>query len=59
MTTAPRLRFSFQDYLTVDAGSAIKHEFLDGMILAMADCAECHRGTNGLGIPETLLGFSE
>jgi Uma2 family endonuclease len=36
MTAAPRLRFSFREYLRVDAESPVKHEFLDGMILAMA-----------------------
>jgi Uma2 family endonuclease len=36
VTAAPKLRFSFQDYLQVDAESSVKHEFLDGMILAMA-----------------------
>lgn len=36
MTAAPRLRFSFREYLRVDAESPAKHEFLDGMILAMA-----------------------
>jgi Uma2 family endonuclease len=33
---APQLRFSFREYLQVDAESSVKHEFLDGMILAMA-----------------------
>lgn len=36
MTAAPQLRFSFREYLRVDAESSVKHEFLDGMILAMA-----------------------
>ncbi len=36
VTAAPRLRFSFREYLRVDAESPAKHEFLDGMILAMA-----------------------
>ncbi|HSU40855.1 MAG TPA: Uma2 family endonuclease [Polyangiaceae bacterium] len=36
MTAAPRLRFSFAEYLRVDSESPAKHEFLDGMILAMA-----------------------
>jgi Uma2 family endonuclease len=36
VTAAPQLRFSFREYLSVDRESAIKHEFLDGMILAMA-----------------------
>ena len=36
MTAAPRLLFSFREYLRVDAESPTKHEFLDGMILAMA-----------------------
>jgi Uma2 family endonuclease len=36
VTAAPRLRFSFREYLRVDTDSPVKHEFLDGMILAMA-----------------------
>lgn len=36
MTAAPQLRFTFREYLRVDAESSVKHEFLDGMILAMA-----------------------
>jgi Uma2 family endonuclease len=36
VTAAPPVRFSFRQYLTVDDGSPVKHEFLDGMILAMA-----------------------
>jgi hypothetical protein len=36
VTAAPQLRFSFREYLRVDAESSVKHEFLDGMILAMA-----------------------
>lgn len=36
VTAAPRLRFSFREYLRVDAESSVKHEFLDGMILATA-----------------------
>jgi Uma2 family endonuclease len=36
MTAAPKLRFTFDEYLLVDEGSAIKHEYLDGMILGMA-----------------------
>jgi Uma2 family endonuclease len=36
VTAAPRLRFSFREYLRVDSESPAKHEFLDGMILAMA-----------------------
>jgi Uma2 family endonuclease len=36
VTAAPQLRFSFREYLRVDTDSAVKHEFLDGMILAMA-----------------------
>lgn len=35
MTAAPQLRFTFREYLRVDAESSVKHEFLDGMILAM------------------------
>lgn len=36
MTAAPRLRFSFQEYLLVDEASEARHEFLDGVILGMA-----------------------
>ncbi|HEX4340457.1 MAG TPA: Uma2 family endonuclease [Polyangiaceae bacterium] len=36
MTEPPQLRFTFREYLRVDAESSVKHEFLDGMILAMA-----------------------
>jgi Uma2 family endonuclease len=35
VTAAPRLRFSFREYLRVDTDSPVKHEFVDGMILAM------------------------
>ena len=42
MTAAPRLRFSFREYLRVDAESSVKHEFLDGMILAMAGGSPDH-----------------
>jgi Uma2 family endonuclease len=34
VTAAPKLGFSFRDYLSVDADSPVKHELLDGMILA-------------------------
>ena len=36
MTAAPKLRFTFSDYLLVDDASGARHEFLDGMILGMA-----------------------
>lgn len=36
VTAAPRLRFSFQDYILVDETSDARHEFLDGIILGMA-----------------------
>jgi len=42
VTAAPRLRFSFREYLRVDAESSVKHEFLDGMILAMAGGSPDH-----------------
>jgi hypothetical protein len=42
VTAAPRLRFSFREYLRVDAESSTKHEFLDGMILAMAGGSPDH-----------------
>ena len=36
MTAAPKLRFSFREYLSVDELSEVKHEYFDGLILAMA-----------------------
>ncbi len=36
VVAAPKLRFTFREYLSVDAGSEIKHEYLDGLILGMA-----------------------
>ncbi len=36
MTAAPKLRFTFSEYLSVDERSEVKHEYLDGLILAMA-----------------------
>ena len=36
MTAAPKLRFTFREYLEVDEARPARHEFLDGMILAMA-----------------------
>jgi Uma2 family endonuclease len=36
VVAAPKLRFTFREYLSVDAGSTIKHEYLDGLILGMA-----------------------
>jgi Uma2 family endonuclease len=33
---APRHRYTFQEYLVVEESSAIRHEFLDGDIFAMA-----------------------
>jgi Uma2 family endonuclease len=36
MTAAPKLRFTFREYLEVDEASSARHEFLDGMILGMA-----------------------
>lgn len=36
MTAAPKLRFSFAEYLLVDEASEARHEYLDGMILGMA-----------------------
>jgi Uma2 family endonuclease len=44
VTAAPQLRFSFREYLRVDAESTVKHEFLDGMILAMAGGTPDHAG---------------
>src|SRR6185436_19201933 len=42
VTAAPRLRFSFREYLRVDSESPAKHEFLDGMILGMAGGSPDH-----------------
>ncbi len=42
MTVAPKLRFSFREYLRVEAGSSAKHEFLDGLILGMAGGTPAH-----------------
>jgi Uma2 family endonuclease len=36
MVAAPKLSFTFRDYLAVDSNSTVKHEFLDGLILGMA-----------------------
>ena len=36
MVAAPKLRYSFREYLLVDDGSAVRHEFMDGLILGMA-----------------------
>ncbi len=36
MTAAPKLRFSFEDYLLVDEASEARHEYLGGVILGMA-----------------------
>jgi Uma2 family endonuclease len=44
VTAAPRRRFTFREYLRVDADSSAKHEFLDGMILAMAGGTPDHAG---------------
>src|SRR4051812_49327521 len=33
---APKLRFTFRQYLLVDESSTAKHEYLDGVILGMA-----------------------
>jgi Uma2 family endonuclease len=36
LDAAPKLRFTFREYLSVDERSEVKHEYLDGLILAMA-----------------------
>jgi Uma2 family endonuclease len=36
MTAAPKLRFTFHEYLLVDEASEARHEYLDGIILGMA-----------------------
>jgi Uma2 family endonuclease len=36
MTAAPKLRFTFGEYLLVDEASQVRHEYLDGLILGMA-----------------------
>jgi Uma2 family endonuclease len=35
-TTAHRVRYTYADYLALEASSNVKHEFLDGQIYAMA-----------------------
>ncbi len=42
MVAAPKLKFTFREYLSVDAGSDIKHEYLDGLILGMAGGTPAH-----------------
>jgi Uma2 family endonuclease len=42
MTAAPELGFSFREYLQVDEESTRRHEYLDGMILAMAGGSPDH-----------------
>jgi Uma2 family endonuclease len=45
MSVALRLhRYSFKDYLAVEEVSAVKHEFLDGEIYAMAGGSVSHAG---------------
>jgi Uma2 family endonuclease len=36
MTSLARQRFTFQDYLSLEEASTVKHEFLDGHVWAMA-----------------------
>jgi Uma2 family endonuclease len=36
VNAAPRLKFTFDDYLVVDEASQARHEYLDGVILGMA-----------------------
>lgn len=36
MVAAPKLRYSFEEYLLVDVDSNVRHEFMDGLILGMA-----------------------
>ncbi len=36
MVAAPKLRYSFGDYLLVDDASPVRHEYMDGLILGMA-----------------------
>ena len=36
MVAAPKLRYTFSEYLLVDDGSTVRHEFMDGLILGMA-----------------------
>ena len=36
MTVAPKLRFTFREYLDLDEASLVRLEFLEGMILGMA-----------------------
>lgn len=42
MRLLPRQRYSFDDYVELEAGSAIKHEFLDGEVWPMAGGSPAH-----------------
>ena len=39
---APRHRYSYTEYLTLEEGSSVRHEFLDGEIYAMAGGTPTH-----------------
>ena len=42
MTTAKRLHYSYEDYLSLLEGSAFKLEYCDGVIYAMAGGTRAH-----------------
>jgi Uma2 family endonuclease len=54
MAHLARHTFSFEDYVQLEEGSAIKHEFLDGVVYAMAGGSPAHAGIAGNAI--RLLG---
>ncbi|HET9934098.1 MAG TPA: Uma2 family endonuclease [Polyangiaceae bacterium] len=55
----PELRFSFREYLSVDEATPVKHEYLDGMILAVAGGTPDHAALAmavGASLTRQLLG---
>jgi len=44
MAQAAHARYTFDDYLQVEQDSAVKHEFVDGRILAMSGGTPAHAG---------------
>lgn len=43
-TRAPRHRYSYSEYVALEQGSAVRHEFFDGEIYAMAGGTPTHAG---------------
>lgn len=52
MTQLARQRFSFEDYVDLEVGSPIKHEFLDGQVWAMSGGSPDHAAIAG-----TIIGL--